>query len=57
MKNWNENELRLLSREPDPEPAPTPDPAAAPEMDAAESCWDPWLLALARIEANETRAN
>jgi hypothetical protein len=49
MTKPDEKELRLLRREAEPEPAPTP---AAP-MDAAESCWDPWLIALARIEAQE----
>jgi hypothetical protein len=45
MKKPNPKELRLLEREPEPLPPPTP------EMDAAESRWDPWLLALARVEA------
>lgn len=28
-------------------------PEASTEMDAAESVWDPWLIALARIQAQE----
>jgi hypothetical protein len=43
--------LRLRDHEPKPAvpPAPTPEP----ESDAAESRWDPWLLALAKLEAEE----
>lgn len=48
MKKPETRELRLLEREPelDLELAGPPEP-----MDAAEICWDPWLLALARIES------
>jgi hypothetical protein len=47
-----EKKLRLLEREPEITPA------APAEMDAAESRWDPWLLALARLEMqNEARVN
>jgi len=49
MKKSDERELLLLKRE--PELAPTPAPTSP--MDAAESRWDPWLIALARIEAEE----
>jgi hypothetical protein len=49
MKRPDEKEQRLLKRE--PELAPTPTPTSP--MDAAESRWDPWLIALARIEAEE----
>jgi hypothetical protein len=45
MKKPDPKEPRLLEREPEPLAAP-----AAP-MDAAESLWDPWLVALARMEA------
>ena len=51
-KKRDEKELRLLEREPEPVAA------AAPEIDAAESRWDPWLAALARMEqAAESRPN
>jgi hypothetical protein len=48
MKQPDAKELRLLEREPelDLELAAPPEP-----MDAAEVCWDPWLVALARIES------
>jgi hypothetical protein len=37
-------------------PDPEPEAEAAEEMDAAESRWDPWLRALARMElASEAR--
>jgi hypothetical protein len=54
-----EAELRLLEREAEPEPEVT-NPGLVPptEIDVAESRWDPWLLALARIEAqSEARVN
>jgi hypothetical protein len=51
MRRPDEKELRLLKREAEPEIASTP--AATSPMDAAESRWDPWLIALARIEAEE----
>jgi hypothetical protein len=51
MKKPAAKELRLLKREAEPEPAPPPTPESP--MDAAESRWDPWLLALARMEALE----
>lgn len=51
-KKRDEKDLRLLEREPELLAAP------AAEIDAAESAWDPWLLALARLEAlNEARPN
>jgi hypothetical protein len=46
MKKPDPKEPRLLEREPEPVVAPAPVP-----MDAAESLWDPWLVALARMEA------
>jgi hypothetical protein len=49
MKRVDEKELRLLEREPDPAEL-----ASREEMDAAVSCWDPWLIALARVEAAES---
>jgi hypothetical protein len=49
MKEPDEKELRLLKREPEL----TPTPAPTSPMDAAESLWDPWLIALARIEVEE----
>jgi hypothetical protein len=48
MKKPDSKELRLLRREPEPVVPPPP-----PEVDAAESRWDPWLLALARVVAAE----
>ena len=48
MKKPDSKALRLLEREPEPE---LQLPIA--EIDAAESRWDPWLLALAKIEALE----
>jgi hypothetical protein len=51
MKKLDEKELLLLKREAEPDLAPTPPPTSP--MDAAESRWDPWLIALARIEAEE----
>jgi hypothetical protein len=54
MKKPEEKALRLVEREAEPELAPGP---AAP-MDAAESRWDPWLIALARMESDsEVRVN
>jgi hypothetical protein len=51
-KKRDEKELRLLEREPEPTAAVTP------EIDAAESRWDPWLVALARMEqAADSRPN
>ena len=58
-------ELRRLELKAEPEAERAPEPeAAAPglvpptEIDVAESRWDPWLLALARIEAqSEARVN
>jgi hypothetical protein len=51
-KKRDEKELRLLEREPEPAAPVTP------EIDAAESRWDPWLVALARMEeAAESRPN
>jgi hypothetical protein len=46
-------ELRLLAREPEHPPAPPP--AEVEEMDAAESRWDPWLVALAKMEIAESQ--
>lgn len=34
---------------------PPVEPAARAEIDAAESTWDPWLLALARLQEREER--
>ena len=48
VKKPERKELRLLEREPELDLAAPPQP-----MDAAESCWDPWLLALARMESLE----
>jgi len=63
-KRREDEELRALrgaDREPDAEPEaqPTPEPTAEIEIDAAESRWDPWLVALARMEEeqSEPRAN
>ena len=54
-KKRDETELRLLERE--PEVAETSLVQIA-EIDVAESLWDPWLLALARMEAqSEVRLN
>jgi hypothetical protein len=46
-KKRDGEELRLIELEPDlpAVPAATPLP-----MDAAESRWDPWLIALAQLE-------
>ena len=56
-KKRDEAELRLLEREPEPEVA-NPGLARPTEIDVAESRWDPWLRALARIEAqSEARVN
>jgi hypothetical protein len=51
-KRQDDRELRLLKREPDPFPVPVQEPPE--EMDAAESRWDPWLAALAKMEIDET---
>jgi len=51
MTKSDEKALRLLKREPEPDVTPMPAPTSP--MDAAESRWDPWLIALARIEAEE----
>ena len=48
MKKRDEKDLRLLEIEPGQGTLPPL------EMDAAESRWDPWLLALARMEAHES---
>jgi hypothetical protein len=48
MKKPERKDLRLLEREPELDLASPPQP-----MDAAESCWDPWLVALARMESLE----
>jgi hypothetical protein len=48
MNNRNDDELRRERPEPELETT-TPEP----EIDAAESRWDPWLEALARMEAEE----
>jgi hypothetical protein len=51
-KKRDESELRLFETEPEIA-AP-----AALEIDVAESRWDPWLLALARMAAqDEARVN
>ena len=51
-KKSDDRDLRLREREAEPT-APV-----ALEMDAAECRWDPWLLALARMEAlSEARTN
>lgn len=50
--NEKPEELTLLKREPEPSEPEAPAPAPL-EIDAAESRWDPWLLALARIQADE----
>ena len=56
-KKRDEAELRLQGREAEPEVA-NPGLARPPEIDVAESRWDPWLLALARMEAqSEARVN
>jgi hypothetical protein len=55
MRDKHDKELRLLTREPEAAPEPADAPLA---MDAAESRWDPWLAALARLELEaEDRAN
>jgi len=60
--NRNPEALVLLRRDREPDepsgPAEAPKaPASDPgEVDAAESRWDPWLLALARIAAQEDAA-
>jgi hypothetical protein len=49
MTRPDEKDLRLLERDVDlelPELPELPEP-----LDAAESRWDPWLLALAQLEA------
>jgi hypothetical protein len=52
LSDEDEKKLGLLEREADNAPA------APREMDAAESRWDPWLLALAKLEAQgEVRPN
>lgn len=52
MKKLNQKELQLIEHEAEPA-LPAPD-----EIDAAESRWDPWLLALARMEVlSEARLN
>ncbi|MBM4383977.1 MAG: hypothetical protein FJ091_11475 [Deltaproteobacteria bacterium] len=52
MSDERERKLRLLEREPEPVPA------VPAEMDAAVSRWDPWLLALAKLEMqSEGRPN
>ena len=57
--NRNPETLALLRRDREPdEPSGPAEPAKAPapvpgEVDAAESRWDPWLLALARVAALE----
>jgi hypothetical protein len=43
----------LQLREYEPKPDVSPTPTAEAEIDAAESRWDPWLLALAKLEAAE----
>jgi hypothetical protein len=50
MNDRNDDELRRERPEPEPELEPT---TPEPEIDAAESRWDPWLEALARMEAEE----
>lgn len=54
-KKRDEAELRLRGRDPET----TETSLARPiEIDVAESRWDPWLLALARMEAqSEARVN
>lgn len=56
-KKRDEAELRRLELEAESE-APAPGLARPIEIDVAESRWDPWLLALARMEAqSEARMN
>jgi hypothetical protein len=52
VSDEREKKLRLLEREVESAPG------APAEMDAAESRWDPWLLALAKLEVErEARPN
>ena len=56
-KKREKAELGLLEREAEPEAAEA-GRGRPTEIDVAESRWDPWLLALARMEAqSDARVN